>query len=90
MYYIQVNRGSIYIRKCSEDFDLVSYIEEDNYYPIEILKNQFEDKSLLQINTIVEDISDDDCFDIVGDSVDDKKYTLLTAHQVREVLKELL
>jgi len=90
MYYIQVNCGNIYIRKCSEDFDLVSYIEEDNYYPIEILKNQFEDKSLLQIKTIVEGISDDNCFDIVGDSVDDRKYILLTAHQVKEVLKELL
>jgi len=90
MYYIQVNRGNIYIRKCSEDFDLVEYIEEDNYYPIEILKDQFEDKSLLKINTIIEDISEDDCFDIVGDSIDDRKYTLLTADQVQEVLKELL
>jgi hypothetical protein len=99
MYYIQVNSGSIYIRKCGEDFDLVEFIESDNYYDIEILRNQFEDKSLLLIHTPEIKDSEDEfitrdghiiCggFDIVGSEGD--KYALLTKDQVQEVLKEIL
>jgi len=104
MYYIQVNRGSIYIRKCGEDFDLEEFIEGDNYYDIEILRNQFEDKSLLLIHTPElyhsNFVGTDNefitqgryavhgGFDIVSSSED--KYTLLTKDQVQKVLKELL
>lgn len=99
MYYIQVIRGEVYIRKPSEDFDLVEYIEEEDYLAVEILKNQFEDKSLLLVYHPEIDWTEDKfitrdghivCggFDIVGSSED--KYTLLTKDQVQEVLKELL
>lgn len=103
MYYIQVICEEIYIRKPDEDFDLVKFVDEHNYFPTEVLKDQFKNKSLLlvhipeigNLSTYYKFVtSSGNCiygdFDIVGDSVGDKKYTLLTKNQVQEVLKELL
>lgn len=88
-YYIQVVREEVYIRKPNEDFDLVKFIEEDNWFDIEILENQFIDRSLLLVHH--PDLKEDEfitrqgkviCggFTIVGNSTDRRKYTLLSAH----------
>lgn len=101
MYFIQVIRGEVYIRKPNKDFDLYEFLEGDNYLEVDILRNQFIDRSLLLIYNPECNWTDDEFvtkdgqvinggFTIVGNSVDDKKYTLLTAFQVEKVIRELL
>ena len=94
MYYIQVIREEVYIRKPGNDFDLAEFIDEDTYLDIEILENQFIDRSLLLVHTpditncndqFVTRLGKVICggFTIVGNKAGNKKYILLSAHQIK-------